>query len=163
MLFANERDNYAYYVNTHSFATCVDKKDGPLSGVFAWGCQVQEDWKKAGSDPKNAPNVQAGLSGLDKQVQAKYPNPPANQKGGIFGLVSPPKSSSSSNTGGTPKSAKCGGCDANNWGCEIGKAFCEFTGAIGDATGSTFDVFGKYMPYFLVGGAAIIAILLIKR
>ncbi len=146
-MFANERDNYAYYANTLSFATtpaCVDKKDGPLSGFFKWTCDIQHP----------DPNVEyGGIFGAAKNTSA----------------VTKPASSVITG-GGTKASKNCQGCSAGNIGCEIGKLSCEFTKAAGDAVNSTgswagggFDMLGKYWPFMAIGGVAIIAILLIKK
>lgn len=144
--------HYFYFSgNANAFAVqpaCVDKKDGPLSGLFAASCQVQKNFADAVNSTVTTLTPAWQGSALDSARKAGgniYRPPPAGKGGG------------------TPKSAKCGGCDAGNIGCELGKLSCEFTGALGDATGSTFDFFGKYMPYFLAGGAIIIAVLLIKR
>ena len=154
---------YPYGYRSRTFATtpkCVDKKDNQLSGILAWGCQVQEDWKNAGKDPKNSPNAQAGISGLDKSLRTGN----GNQQGGVGGLLPRGGSSGSSGKGGgTSASTNCGGCDAGNIGCELGKLSCEFTKQLGNAGNSTFGVIGPYIPLIAIGGGALLLILLLKR
>jgi hypothetical protein len=164
-VFANERDYYSYYVN--SFATaepaCVDKKDGPLSGAFAWGCQVQKNLADATDSTVKTFTPAIPGSSLDS----------SRKSGGTIykaGSDTSPKVGSGPGGTGTPASKKCSGCNTGDIGCEIGKLSCEFTGALGDAVNSTgnfvgsgVDVLGRYWPFIVAGGVAVIAILLIKK
>lgn len=172
---------YSFINNPTAYATCVDKKDGLWSGVFAWGCQVQEDWKNAGSKPL-PPNSQMGIGGIDKQFQKDYPQktPPSQQKGGgVAGLISSGSAGAGAGAstssggggggGGTPASNKCGGCDAGNIGCELGKLSCEAGAAAADWWNGMGESIGKgtgglgILPIIAIGGGILIVALLARR
>jgi hypothetical protein len=57
---------------------------------------------------------------------------------------------------GTPSSGKCKGCNFGDIGCETGKHFCEFQGWLAGSVG------GLGLPV-MIGGGAVILLLLLKR
>lgn len=175
------QQSYYSFINAPTaYAACVDNHDSLVSGLWAWGCQVQEDWKTQGSKP--LPNTQGGIGGLDKELQKKYPQQTVknsqNQKGGVAGLISSGSASTGVGTGsggsaggggGTPASKVCGGCNAGDIGCELGKLSCEFTNSaknwwdgLGESVNKGTGGMGL-LPIIAIGGGLLIVVLLARR
>jgi hypothetical protein len=139
---------YGYSRTFAAAPACKDNNDGPLSGLMAWGCQVQKDLAAAGDSTVRALTPAAPGSILDTHRKA---NPVTNSP---IAVAKPQP--------GTGASKNCGGCNKGDVGCELGKLFCEGGAAVGGVGNSAFGAIGPYLPYIGVGVTALLIILLLK-
>lgn len=150
-IYDNPPHYYTFSGNANAFAT-----KNPVSGCQ--NCDHVQWWQRPGCElGKLSCEAQAAASGSSNAVQTNLRN--AAKRDPILGSANAVQN----NLRGAYHK------DMTNLGV-IGKGFQDAGKSFLDALKSTadwgaggLDIFGKYMPYFLAGGALIIVILLIKK